>query len=55
MERRTKMFYAVKVIQKKVTKLDCLNIKQLTSPEKKNIGHLLTLDHQNVVGVINEF
>uniref|UniRef100_A0A094ZRP8 Calcium/calmodulin-dependent protein kinase type IV n=1 Tax=Schistosoma haematobium TaxID=6185 RepID=A0A094ZRP8_SCHHA len=48
MERRTKMFYAVKVIQKKVTKLDCLNIKQLTSPEKKNIGHLLKLDHQNV-------
>ncbi|CAH8575512.1 unnamed protein product [Schistosoma intercalatum] len=37
MERRTKMFYAVKVIQKK-----------LTSPEKKNIGHLLKLDHQNV-------
>ncbi|VDO50251.1 unnamed protein product [Schistosoma margrebowiei] len=48
MERKTKVLYAVKVIQKKVTKLDCLNIKQLTSPGKKNIGHLLNLDHQNV-------
>uniref|UniRef100_A0A5K4FC09 Serine/threonine kinase n=1 Tax=Schistosoma mansoni TaxID=6183 RepID=A0A5K4FC09_SCHMA len=49
MERRTKLLYAVKVIQKNVTKLDRLNIKQLTSQGKKDIGHLLKLDHQNLV------